>query len=79
MTTDMSQDFTDDSYTLTESDASFDSSQHSRRRQRPRNAVEASIQEEDEGMTSSVFVYTLLIMGTFCVSDFTNTVHEKED
>ncbi|XP_021361526.1 uncharacterized protein LOC110455627 [Mizuhopecten yessoensis] len=50
MTTDMSRDFTDDSYTLTESDMSFDSSQHSRRsRQRPRSMVEASIQEEEEG------------------------------
>ncbi|XP_069121674.1 microtubule-associated protein futsch-like isoform X2 [Argopecten irradians] len=50
MTTDMSRDFTDDSYTLTESDMSFDSSQVSRRsRQRPRSMVEASIQEEEEG------------------------------
>ncbi|XP_060064275.1 uncharacterized protein LOC132544669 [Ylistrum balloti] len=50
MTTDMSRDFTDDSYTLTESDVSFDSSHHSRRsRQRPRSMVEASIQEEEEG------------------------------
>ncbi|XP_033758585.1 uncharacterized protein LOC117340908 [Pecten maximus] len=50
MTTDMSRDFTDDSYTLTESDVSFDSSQVSRRsRQRPRSMVEASIQEEEEG------------------------------